>query len=63
MRTTIDIDDELLGAAMEATGQTSKEATIEEALRRTIAAHRRRAAIMDMVGMAWVGDLDNMRQG
>jgi Arc/MetJ family transcription regulator len=63
MRTNIDIDDELLAEAMQATGQTSKKATVEEALRRTVASHRRRAAIMDMVGMEWVGDLDDMRRG
>jgi Arc/MetJ family transcription regulator len=62
MRTNIDIDDELLAEAMETTGQTSKKATVEEALRRTVASHRRRVAIIDMIGMEWVGDLDDLRR-
>ena len=33
MRTTIDIDDRLMAAAMKASGGKSKKATVEEALR------------------------------
>ena len=63
MRTNIDIDDALLRAAMQATGQTTKRATVEEALRRVVDAHNRHKAVMDMVGVEWVGDLDAMRSG
>ena len=36
MRTNIEIDDDLLAEAMEAAGQTTKKATVEEALRRLV---------------------------
>jgi len=58
MRTNIDIDDDLLKQAMEATGQTSKRATVEEALRRVVAAHERQKALMDMVGIEWGDDAE-----
>ena len=38
MRVNIDIDDALLAEAMEATGKTTKRATVEEALRAMIRA-------------------------
>jgi Arc/MetJ family transcription regulator len=63
MRTNIDIDNELLSAAMQATGQSTKRATVEEALRRLVTAHRRENALKDMVGIPWVGDLEEMRSG
>ena len=62
MRTNIDIDDELLAEAMAAAGLATKEATVEEALRRLVQQHRRRLAIDDMVGLGWDGDLDAMRE-
>jgi Arc/MetJ family transcription regulator len=55
MRTNIDIDDELLTAAMQATGQTTKRGTVEEALRRVVMTERRRQAIENMVGIEWIG--------
>ena len=59
MRTNIDIDVELLEAAMKATGQTTKRGTVEEALRRVVTAQRRHDAIMDMVGIEWIDPPDN----
>lgn len=56
MRTNIDIDDNLLTAAMQATGLPTKKATVEEALKRLVDADRRRKAVEDMVGMEWYGD-------
>ena len=50
MRTNIDIDDDLIEAAMRATGQTTKRGTVEEALRRVVTSYRRRQAIADMAG-------------
>jgi Arc/MetJ family transcription regulator len=63
MRTNIEIDEQLIAEAMRATGQPTKRATVEEALRRVVVAYRRRAAIDDMAGLGWEGDLDAMRSG
>jgi Arc/MetJ family transcription regulator len=63
MRTNIEIDDDLLAEAMAATGLSTKKATVEEALRILVRQHRRRAAIADMVGLGWEGDLDVLREG
>ncbi len=63
MRTNIEIDDDLLSEAMTVTGFVTKKATVEEALRRLVRHHRRAAAIADMVGLGWEGDLDAMREG
>jgi len=63
MRTTIDIDHDLLAAAMDATGLATKKATVEEALRRLVRRHRQIQAIADMTGLGWAGDLDAMREG
>ena len=61
MRTNIEIDDALLEEAMAATGHSTKKATVEEALRRVVAAHRRRQAIDELAGIGWDGDLEAMR--
>ena len=63
MRTNIDIDDQLLNDAMEATGLPTKKATVEEALRRLVQRHRRIAAFKDLEGLGWEGDLSEMRGG
>ena len=63
MRTNIDIDDTLLAEAMEATGQTTKKATVEEALRRVLRLHQQKLAADAMAGFGWDGDLDAMREG
>jgi len=63
MRTNIDIDDDLLTEAMAATGLPTKKATVEAALRRVVLRHRRQAALADMAGLGWEGDLDAMREG
>jgi Arc/MetJ family transcription regulator len=51
MRTNIDIDDELLKEAMAATGQSTKRATVEEALRRVVKLHRQKRAGADLAGI------------
>ena len=61
MRTNIDIDDELLAAAMAATGQTTKRGTVEQALRMAVSLHRQRDAVEDLAGLGWDGDLDASR--
>ena len=63
MRTNIDIDEGLLAAAMAATGQTTKRATVEEALRRVVQLERQKEAIEQMAGLGWEGDLHAMREG
>ena len=63
MRTNIDIDDSLLTEAMAATGLTTKKATVEEALRRLVRQHHQKAAVADMAGLGWKGDLAAMREG
>ena len=62
MRTNIEIDDELMAEAMAATGQRTKRATIEEALRRVVRRHRQRQALDHLKGIGWEGDLDAMRR-
>lgn len=61
MRTNIEIDDELMAAAMKATGLKSKRETVQKALEDIVLAQRRRQAIHDMKGLGWEGDLDAMR--
>jgi len=61
MRTNIDIDDTLLTEAMAVTGQTTKRATVEAALRQAVELHRRRQAIDNLAGLGWDGDLEAMR--
>jgi Arc/MetJ family transcription regulator len=63
MRTNIEIDDDLISEAMRATGQNTKRGTVEEALRRVVATHRKLQAIDDMAGLGWEGDLNEMRTG
>lgn len=62
MRTNIDIDEKLLADAMKATGQTTKKATVEEALRQAVRRQELREAIDRMAGMGWDGDLEKMRE-
>lgn len=61
MRTNIEIDDELLAAAMAASGLATKRATVEEALRQLLLMHRRREALRSLAGIGWEGDLEEMR--
>lgn len=63
MRTNIDIDNRLMEEAMKATGQTTKKATVEAALRQTIRRAQQRQALKDLEGIGWDGDLDEMRRG
>ena len=63
MRTNIDIDDALLSAAMRAAGLSTKKATVEESLRLLVRVHEQAAAVADIKGLGWHGDLDDMRQG
>lgn len=61
MRTNVDIDPELMKQAMNASGQKTMKATIEEALRRMVRLAEQKKAGESMAGLGWVGDLDKMR--
>ena len=61
MRTNIDLDDDLIAAAMAATGLKSKKATVEAALRSLLQHYAQIRAFNDMAGLGWEGDLDAMR--
>ena len=47
---------------MKVTGQTTKRATVEEALRRVVRMHRQKRALQRWKGIGWEGDLDAMRR-
>ncbi len=61
MRTNIEIDDALLTEAMEATGQATKRATVEEALRIAVRLYRQKRAGAELAGIGWEGNLDAIR--
>jgi Arc/MetJ family transcription regulator len=61
MRTNIDIDDELMEKAMKATGQRTKKAAVEAALRKVVAISDQMAALDGLRGLGWEGDLEEMR--
>jgi len=62
MRTTLNIDDDALQAAMSfAQGQTKTE-VINEALRRFVRAKRRRQLLQFQGKVEWEGDIDALRK-
>jgi Arc/MetJ family transcription regulator len=63
MRTNIEIDDELMSRAMQATGLPTKRATVEEALRLLVRLRGQAKALAELKGLGWDGDLDELRQG
>ena len=63
MRTNIELDDELIAAAMAATGLPTKKATVEEGLRLLVRRTEQKKAIEESKGIGWEGDLDAMREG
>jgi Arc/MetJ family transcription regulator len=63
MRTNIDIEDSLLAEAQKLSGQATKKATVEEALRLLVKL-RRQAAVSKAFGkFRWHGDLGRSRLG
>jgi Arc/MetJ family transcription regulator len=61
MRTNILIDDDLMEAAMQATGVKSKKETVELALQ-TLVRLAKQQSIRDFKGkLQWDGDLESMR--
>ncbi|MEQ1616610.1 MAG: type II toxin-antitoxin system VapB family antitoxin [Hyphomicrobiaceae bacterium] len=61
MRTNIDIDDDLMKAAMEATGKKTKKEVVEEALRELIRKRQLKGLLALQGKLHWEGDLDAMR--
>lgn len=62
MRTTLNIDDKALAAAMAVSEGRTKTEVINEALRRFARAKRRRV-LLDLKGkVAWEGDVDGLRK-
>lgn len=63
MRTNIEIDDELIHAAMQVSGLKTKRAAVEEGLRLLIRL-KRQADVRSLFGkVRWEGDLDKSRAG
>lgn len=61
MRTNVVIDDELMSAALEASGLPSKRAVIEEALKRFVQL-KQQSQIRKLKGkIVWDGSLEAMR--
>lgn len=60
MRTTIEIDDDLLAEAQAMAGTDTKRATVEHALREFVRRNER-LKILDLEGTGWDGDLEAMR--
>jgi Arc/MetJ family transcription regulator len=63
MRITVEIDDELLAAAMAATGLRTKRAAVEEGLRTLIRLRSQIEAFENLGGLGWEGNLNEMREG
>lgn len=62
MRTTIMIDDDLMAAALEATGLSTKREVVEEGLR-TLLRLKQQTKLRKLRGKyQWVGDLDAKRR-
>lgn len=62
VRTNIVIDEELIQRAMRITGAKSKRAAVDEALRELVRRDDRRKATLELEGIGWKGDLDEMRR-
>lgn len=60
-RTNIDIDDELVEAAMLKYGLKTKKEAIDLALRRLVGPPPTREFLLDLEGIGWEGDLGEMR--
>ena len=61
-RTNIDIDDDLVGNVMRRFGLLTKKDAVDLALRRLVGPPLTREFLLGLEGMAWEGDLDEMRQ-
>jgi Arc/MetJ family transcription regulator len=62
MRTTLNIDDDALQAAMKFSEGRTKTEVINEALRRFVRAKRRRQLLQLQGKVEWEGDIDALRK-
>ena len=62
MRTNIDIDDDLMDAAMKASGLKTKRETVEAGLRLIVELNRQRGIRAYRGKLRWEGDLERMRR-
>ena len=63
MRTNIEIDDDLMRAAMRASGAATKRAAVEQGLQLLVDVHGQ-GGIRSLRGkVKWTGNLDESRQG
>jgi Arc/MetJ family transcription regulator len=60
MRTNIEIDPDLIAQFMTASGARTKREAVETALREALRL-RKQAALRQLRGVGWEGDLDAMR--
>jgi Arc/MetJ family transcription regulator len=63
MRTNIEIDDQLMAEALELSGQKTKRAAVEEALRLMIKLKRQKEVAKLFGKLKWEGDLEQSRLG
>jgi Arc/MetJ family transcription regulator len=61
-RTNIDIDDDLIGRAMQRYRLNTKKEAVDLALRRLVGEVMSREEALEMRGSGWEGDLHAMRQ-
>ena len=63
MRTNIEIDEELMAAALQSSGLKTKRAVVEEALR-TLIRLKAQQEVRSLRGqLQWEGDLNTLREG
>ncbi|MCI0690053.1 MAG: type II toxin-antitoxin system VapB family antitoxin [Sporichthyaceae bacterium] len=60
-RTNIDIDDDLVAAAMRKYGLKTKREAVELALRRLVGPPLTKEFLKSLRGVGWEGDLESMR--
>jgi len=63
MRTNIDISDDLMDEAIRVSGEPTKRAVVERALRLLIATHGQGEVRKLKGAVAWQGDLSESRRG
>ncbi len=61
-RTNIDIDDDLVGAAMQRYGLKTKKEAVDLALHQLVGAPLTTEFLLSFHGMGWEGDLAEMRR-
>ncbi|SEE63161.1 type II toxin-antitoxin system VapB family antitoxin [Jiangella alba] len=60
-RTTIDVDDELVGEVMRRYGVATKGEAVDLALRRLVGVPLTKEVLLGLCGVGWGADLDELR--